>query len=81
MTIWKYTLGITERQYIHIPTGGRILHVGQQDGELCVWALVDAHQESYNMEIAVVGTGHPCPYTRHLGSVVIGKFVWHVFEV
>lgn len=31
--------------------------------------------------VRVYGTGHPIPDTsRHLGSVVIEPYVWHVYE-
>ena len=84
-TIWKYPLRLSELQDIEMPVGAHILHVAEQFGTLCMWAIVDPLAEKRPRRFAIVGTGHPAPDdvdTIHVGSAVCdgGRFVWHVFE-
>lgn len=83
LTIWKYPLTPFSLQNLSMPAGSRLLHVAEQDGSLCLWALVNPHPEVPKVEIkvAVVGTGHPVPDEfDHLGTVLTfdGSLVWHV---
>lgn len=83
-TIYKYQLEITDFQDISMPECSHIIHVAEQDGKLCLWALVDNEVNSMKRRIQIVGTGNPMPYdarvVRHIGSVIMSPFVWHVFE-
>jgi len=84
-TVYKYELQLTDYQRITVPCAGLsdILQVGlDPKGQLCIWCLVQTHAtltETY--DIFIVGTGNPVPNEAkiHLGSVVQGPFVWHVF--
>lgn len=86
MKIYKYRLEIIDQQFIEIPTGARILHVGiDPAGQLCLWALVNETAVENTMhQILIYGTGQHtsnyCQTMRHLGSVTMGQFVWHVFH-
>jgi len=77
--IWKYQLQITDEQIISVPAGSRPISVAEQNGKLCMWAIVGSNR-SAKMRIQVVGTGNPMPDVGdYIGTVVMGKFVWHVF--
>jgi len=84
-TIWKYKLSTTDEQVIEMPAMAEILTVQIQNGEPCLWALVDSsypHKEKRYIEI--FGTGNPIgtgPRT-YIGTYQLdgGKLVFHVFE-
>lgn len=89
-TIWKYALTESVCEF-KSPALSSALHVGDQNGTLCVWALVDTDDEFVSRRLHVVGTGHPLPdvfneetnlrvIASHLGSAIVGEYVWHVFE-
>jgi hypothetical protein len=84
--IYKYPLEVTDRQEVHLPEGAMILHVGVQNGVVCLWALVDPDAWNEHRTFWIVGTGNPMPPTFgeigwiHHGTVQQGLFVWHVWE-
>lgn len=84
-TIWKYPLVIADRQRIEMPKGAKILTVQAQDGQACLWALVNADEgEMETRDFVIYGTGHyvsPLPGV-YIGTVQMagGRLVWHVFE-
>ena len=81
--VYKYEVTGTR---VKLPTGYRILCVGQQGPSIMVWALVpagDAALNSYTeVTFRVHGTGHHFDGggQTYLGTVEQGPFVWHVFE-
>ena len=85
MKIYKYTLEITDQQTVMLPPGSRVLSAKEQNGALCMWAMVDpagANSESYTFYI--VGTGNPMsmpPDAVFVDTVVMSyiPLVWHVF--
>lgn len=82
ITVYKYPIQITDKQYLTLPNGYHIVHVGlDPTGAPCIWALVDTERSLIQETVYVVGTGHLLPFRadRHLGSFVDGSFVWHVF--
>lgn len=86
-TIWKYELEIASQQ-VSIPKGAKILSVANQDGEICLWALVDQHAPTEERSIEVIGTGWDlkrdyksiASELTFIGTVLVGSYVWHVFE-
>lgn len=82
--IYKYMLEITGQQEIVMPRNVRALSVGVQQGDLCLWALVDIDLPSVPTKFRIVCTGHPFDDAkgtcRFVGTVQIGRFVWHVFH-
>jgi hypothetical protein len=83
--IWKYTLAITNLQEVEMPLGAQILSVGDQGGQLCLWALVVPQRGSSKRVIEIIGTGNPMEMyltypRRFIGTVLMPPFVWHVFE-
>lgn len=82
ITIWKYPIRVTDEQYLIIPRGATPVHLAEQDGTLCIWALVDPTKVPHEYTVRVYGTGHPIDEKLeqvHIGSVLKGPFVWHVF--
>lgn len=86
-TIYKFELEITDDQTIDLYQDYYYLGVAEQNGTLCLWALVDTESAKVPMKIRIFGTGHPFreeanEYLVPLGSVVMREgFVWHVFKV
>lgn len=83
-TVWKFPLNITDEQTIVAPVDPRILHLGVQNGQPCLWLLVDPTKERVEMKIRILGTGWaPADTTMwlHLGTVFEdgGRLVWHYF--
>lgn len=82
-TIWKYTL--EPRCAIAMPQGAQLLSVAEQNGDICLWALVDPQATQQTRYFAGFGTGHPIPDAADLtfvGSVLMtgGSMVFHIFE-
>lgn len=80
MTIWKFALPLGETT-IQAPTPLRIISVGQQDGQLVAWALIDPDQPPQQRHLYILGTGHPVPPEAHHfhGTVQMPNgLVWHV---
>ena len=86
-TIYKYDLKITDEQFVEIAGFHSFLKVAEQNGNLCLWCIVDTGiKHIYTAEINIVGTGTPVKFktkikhTSHLGSVVMSNgLVWHIF--
>ena len=91
-TVLKFPFDLrVEKPEVMMPKGAQLLLVGSQGNptELCLWAEVEVADgpslkgvELERWELLVVGTGHPMPYKylKHLGSVIAGPFVWHVYR-
>lgn len=83
MTIWKYPLEITRSQCIEVPSDSRALSAALQNGDLCVWFLVEESRPKQTRRILIYGTGNPIGGVFagwFIGSVQQGPFVWHVFD-
>lgn len=80
--VWKFKLPLEAMSTIQMPVGAKIVHVGEQCGEICMWAEVDVTSENGPRLFYVVGTGHPMPQGAlyHIGTVQIMEFVWHVYQ-
>jgi hypothetical protein len=64
-----------------IPVGFNVVHVAMQGEDLCVWAMGDPKKPEHDCDFIVIGTGQPTIQraNEHIGSVVNGRCVWHVF--
>lgn len=84
MTIWKYTIETTDRQFLLMPKGAKILCVQMQHGEPRLWALVDPTAEKEPRDVLVCGTGRQVPEgnNKYIGAyqLLAGNLVFHVFE-
>lgn len=86
MKIWKYAISGPGRVIVPIPYGCVVLHVGVQNGSIFVWVAVKSRQEDDLVDRAfyVAATGEDLTSLQHdeyLGTVQIGEFVWHVFDL
>lgn len=92
--IFKYELEITDEQTIDMPSLSRILSVQEQNGKLCLWAVVEEKNAIKPRKIIICGTGNPLPdglrefsydapsgyTTEFIGTVQMSYgLVWHVF--
>ena len=86
MVIWKYQLQIRDVQPVYMPSRAEILSAHEQDGEICIWAMVDPSCPKIRRFIEILGTGNPVPNMEEgisrklIGTVVMPPYVWHVFE-
>lgn len=83
--IFKYTLEITGNQTVQMPQEARILSVANQNGNLCLWAMVDIDWPPHPRHIEILGTGNHVVQDMgvertFIGTVLVDQFVWHVFE-
>jgi hypothetical protein len=83
-TVWKYPLEIADEQTITVPADPRVLHLGMQYGQPCLWILVNPEKEPIEMVIRILGTGWAPVETLlwvPLGTVMQkdGRLVWHFF--
>lgn len=94
MTIWKFPLWkveqgrVSDEVEIQMPSQARILHVGMEDHNPTLWALVNPQGDSETRRFRIAGTGHPISHEEfrhlhHLGTVQnpTRALVWHVFEI
>lgn len=85
MTIWKFNLEITDKQTIRMPNGARILSIQEQNGELCVWAVVDPDEEYVPRKFRIFGEGHTFDLdaadAKFIGTVQCDRLVWHIFAI
>jgi hypothetical protein len=54
----------------------------RESDKIALWFIVDdARQATVVRTFHIVGTGHPVPTgVKHVGSVLMPPFKWHVFE-
>lgn len=86
LTVWKYPLAMETQPTVEMPVGAEILHVGEQYGRLCLWALVNTSAPVTRRRFLVAGTGHDVPASasrgRFIGTALMhdGGLVFHVWE-
>ena len=86
MKIFKYLLeqDPTQLQLVKMPANATILHVGEQFGDLYVWALVNPDATQVDYKFFVLGTGvdigHLEMVCNFQNSVQMSNgLVWHIF--
>jgi hypothetical protein len=66
-----------------MPAGAKILHVGEQNDELFIWAKVDSENSNYSYFVAIVPTGDGLSipsFLKHFITVQMKSgMVWHIF--
>jgi hypothetical protein len=84
-TIYKYTIDQTPGGSIfQMPAGWEIISAQEQDGSICIWAIVDPEKKPTDVWIAIYGTGSPL---RNINQQFIATvqmndgLVWHLFLV
>ena len=86
LRVLKWPVPVDDREH---PIGdGTVLHVGCQGRNpqvVYVWTLEPDGAQLRGRAARVFGTGQPLPEYigagYHLGSVIEGALVWHVFQV
>jgi hypothetical protein len=87
--IHKYRIGpgyrdghANEPQRVLMPRYAQLLHVGEQVGQLVLWAKVQTDEPLLERLIRVHGTGHPLGVSPgiYVGTAFAGPYVWHVFD-
>lgn len=84
MRIFKYVFDIGDYIKIAMPVGAKILHVAMQQGDPCLWALVNPDHSVETRQFRIFGTGHPIDEPEslvHIATFQQPPFVWHLFEV
>jgi len=85
-TVYKYPLEIDDVQFISMPKGAKPLCVKVQNGNPCLWALVNPYEEEESVMIRCAGTGHEINEEGELvyiDSLLMygGDLVFHFFMV
>ena len=85
--VWKFKITPENMSRIEMPEFAIVLHVAEQNGELCLWAEVDIENNPVERMFEVFGTGHNIDsqigtYRSYLGTSMMcdGDLVWHVYE-
>lgn len=82
-TVFKYPVNL-RRRTTRLCLSGPIVHIGvQPDGvdSIMVWAESGVHKPTTRL-FQAVGTGGAVPEdSEHVGSVIDGAFVWHLYEL
>ena len=81
-TIYKYHL-MVGLNTVALPLESKVVHITEQYGQLQMWVEQDPTRPVLNRQFNVYGTGHYIYNNNehHLATVVLGDFVWHVYEV
>jgi len=85
-TIWKYPVLIMDEIWVYMPMGAEILDVQEQQGNICLWALVDTDKPLVKRKFRVFGTGKPVDLDydeltwEFIATVQNKHVVWHIFE-
>lgn len=86
--VFKYTLdpSLGDVCMIDMPLSAHPIHVAEQYGSICLWAVVDGDTSATESRIfRIAGTGHEMDHEDivHIGTVLLanGSLVFHVFEV
>lgn len=82
--IWKYPLKAQDLQEVQTPDGAQFIAAQVQNGQICLWAIVEPTLPKVWRVIRIIGTGHEFDAMGldHIGSVQLhgGTLVFHVFE-
>lgn len=85
--VYKYELPLMDLATIRLPKEAQVLSVGEQRGNLFIWALVDADEtETRERTFRIAGTGHNLNldyHDRFIGTVLMhnASLVFHIFEI
>ncbi|QDP50485.1 MAG: hypothetical protein Unbinned6284contig1001_41 [Prokaryotic dsDNA virus sp.] len=80
--IYKYVL--TPECSIDMPKGAKILHLGNQNEQICLWVNANQANEPERRHFTIVGTGitFDDESLNYIGTVQLHgrEFVFHAFE-
>ena len=81
-TIYKYKLDGGRTTTLELPELARVIHCAIQGDEYCIWVRVDTDAPKVKRSFTIVGTGWEIEDSLgHVGTILDGAFVWHIFEV
>jgi len=86
-TVWKFPIRMQARQEVLVGDNPRIVHVGEQHDQPCIWVDHDPqpeHTAKVRLAFEIVGTGHRVPSSgKHVGTFMVdgGTFVFHVYDL
>jgi len=84
--IFKYPLEVESRQLIQIPEGGKVLHLGDQNGLPMIWVEVEPDRKHVTRVFRTVTTGEVfnSEDSLYIGSHQLGVgdawYVMHLYE-
>lgn len=78
----EYTLPFPWRNDLPLPKGAEVLGVVENNGTVCLYAEVVPEITTENRCFFVVGTGEVFNKEdkEYIGAVMVGAYVWHVYE-
>ncbi len=84
-TIHKFTLEVTDNQFVKMPKGAKVLAVQMQNDIPCIWAEVNTDNEIVSRCFEIFGTGNPIHedmgvQREYIGTFQQRTFVWHLYE-
>lgn len=87
MKIYKYPIALESQQRVKMPAEAQILTLQMQNGQPCIWALVDENASLVPRTICTYGTGRQMPTEKaeighYIGTYQLeaGALVFHVFD-
>jgi len=84
MKVYKYYLGEDPESTIELPIGATVLKVDFQDGNICLWAMVNPELQTEPRTFEVFGTGDDMPdyELKFINTFFVkgGMYVLHAFE-
>jgi hypothetical protein len=84
LTIHKFPVegGTFRETTIPMPEDARVIHFGTQENLMFFWVLLNLDKPSVERRFHVVGTGWELHgVNEYIGTIQVGSFVWHAFEV
>ena len=83
MVIYKYPLEFGAVNILGFPERFKPVYVGEQEGQIYLWVqLEQSDPQTQIRAYRIVGTGWEMEDSSiHIGTVQIGKYVWHVMDV
>ena len=82
--IYKYPLEVTSIQYVKMSHRARLLCVQNQDDVPTLWAVVNQAARLVTRKLQMFATGECADEGitgKYAGTVQLGAFVWHYFDM
>jgi len=84
MIVFKYPIYLTNNiQTLQLPESAKVLAFQIQDGDMCIWVLMNPERTRITRLFRVISTGnalHDEPM-EYIGTVQQPPYVWHLFEI
>lgn len=84
MRVFKYPVSASDYMTVNLPAGAKPLHFDMQDGQLCLWALVDHLAPQAPFAFRMAGTGQNVESGgRYINTLLLqdGRLVFHFFAM